>query len=171
MGNNWNSLPIFFYKTNLSAYPGRGEGDIEAFHLARGLHLEMTTCGILIPSGRKSNHTCTSPFITLPEAHQPPSVMSANCVSLSCQGSRWYYIPAPCPAKVLRQWPPEAITVGVESELSKQFPVLVASFPLLPEVHMTTRPPYSHGYMPGLVFYKQGSQNSYRILAIQCPHA
>ena len=51
------------------------------------LKVEMTTCGNLIPSGRKFSHRCSCPSVTLPEAHQPPSVMSANCVSLSCLGA------------------------------------------------------------------------------------
>ena len=51
------------------------------------LRVEMTTHATSIPSGRKFSHSSSCPSITFPEAHQPLSVMSANCVSLSSLGA------------------------------------------------------------------------------------
>ena len=154
-------LTIFFYKTNSNAYPGSGEGDIEACHLPRGLHLEMTTHGIFVPSGRKFSHSCTCPFITLPEPHQHPLVMSANCVSLSCLGA-----PLALHASTLSS--PGAVAMASRSHQngcgirSSQNNLLFqwASILLLPGVHVTTRPSYSHGYMPGLAFTSKVPPNS-----------
>ena len=73
----------------------------------------MRTSAIVIPIGKPELHLSC---ITFPEVHQPPLVMSATCVSLSFLGACWYYSMLPCPAKVLWQWTPKAIRVGMESE-------------------------------------------------------
>ena len=83
------------------------------------LRVEMTTRATLIPSGRKLSHSCSCHYSTFPEAHHPPSVMSANCVSLSCLGA---------PLVLHSGTLSSNITVGVESEALQTISVLVGQF-------------------------------------------
>ena len=135
------------------------------------LKVEMTTHGTFIPSGRKFSHSCTYPSIVFPEAHQPPSVMSANCLSLSCPEALLVLHAGTVSSQGAVAIASSTIMVGVESEVFQTIyffrgPVFFCcQWYIWPRGHRILMV-----ICQALAFTSKVPPNSWRILAIQWPH-